>query len=99
MSYTDTVAADRRLLILRALLAAADYTASAMLLRAFLESLGRAVSGDLLAGEIAWLEEQSLVARREEGGQAIVSLAPRGADVARGLARVPGVRRPEPGER
>ncbi len=97
MSYPAAVAADRRLLILQALRQAHRYTAAARLLRSFLDSLGRPVSGDLLAHELAWLAEMGLIAL-EGGAEAVATLLPRGLDVAEGRTVVPGVRRPEPGE-
>ncbi|ARO88167.1 hypothetical protein EBAPG3_010475 [Nitrosospira lacus] len=97
MTYSESVAADRRLLILRALRESHEYTAAARLLRVFLGSFGRPVSADLVESELAWLAEQGLVTIRA-GGETIATLTPRGADAANGLTRVPGVRRPEPGE-
>lgn len=98
MTYAESVAADRRLLILKALRAANGYTASGMLLRAFLSSFGREVSSDLIAGELAWLAEMSLISLRAEAGQHIATITSRGLDVCQGVAQTPGVRRPEPGE-
>jgi hypothetical protein len=94
-NYNQTVAADRRLLILKALAEAHGYTAHARLLRSFLDSFGHAVSADMLASDLAWLAEQGLIALHADS---IATLTPRGLDVAAGLALVPGVRRPEPGE-
>lgn len=94
MSYADAIAADRRFLILRALEATTGYGANETLLATFLDSMGHAVSADLLAGELAWLAEQSFVERRD----AAVRLTQRGADVASGRAGHPCVRRPRPGE-
>lgn len=98
MKYSDTIAQDRRLLLLRALREAHGYTAPARLLRSFLESFGRAVSADSLAVELSWLAEQDLIESRAPEGETIVTLTQRGLDVAQGAAIVPGVRRPEPGE-
>jgi hypothetical protein len=96
MSYEQTLSADRRLLILKALASANGYSASAMLLQAFLQSFGHSVSHDLVAGELAWLAEQGLVGLLENG---IATLTQRGLDVSKGAAQTPGVRRPAPGER
>ncbi len=98
MKYSEVVAADRRLLILKALGESHGYTAPSRLLRAFLDSFGRAVSADLLASDLAWLGEQGLVDAQASEGETIATLTQRGHDVANGLAHVPGVRRPEPGE-
>lgn len=98
MSYTDAVTEDRRLLILRALSQANGYTASARLLNSFLKSFGQNVSHDLVVGELAWLAEQRLVELRLETSESIATLTVRGLDVVSGAAKVPGVRRPMPGE-
>ena len=94
MSYADEVAADRRLMILRALEATAGYGANAALISRFLDSMGHQVSHDLLQGDLAWLGEQGFIELRDEA----VLLTQRGADIAAGRARHPGVRRPRPGE-
>lgn len=94
MNYADAIAADRRFLILRALASTTGYGANDTLLAAFLDSMGHAVSADLLGGELAWLAEQGFVERRD----AAVRLTQRGADVAGGRSNHPGVRRPRPGE-
>ena len=98
MNYADSVTADRRLLILRALSQAHKYTAAARLLRSFLDSLGRPVSADLLAHDLAWLAEMGLITLAGLGQETAATLLPRGLDVAEGRTVVPGVRRPEPGE-
>lgn len=89
---------DQRLLLLRALRAAPDYTAHEHLLRAGLEAHGHRASADLVRGHLAWLDEQGLLVLT--GGEVrIAVLTQRGEDAARGVARVPGVARPRPGER
>ena len=113
MSYPNAIAADRRLLLLRALSQAHRYTAAARLLRSFLDSLGRPVGADLLQHDLAWLAEMGLIALDQSTacpepalslsngpaeGETIATLLPRGLDVAEGRTVVPGVRRPEPGE-
>ncbi|MCX7172568.1 MAG: ArsR family transcriptional regulator [Proteobacteria bacterium] len=94
MSYADEVAADRRLMILRALEATTGYGANVTLIGLFLDSKGHKASHDLLQGDLAWLTEQGFVELKDEA----VLLTQRGADIAAGRARHPGVRRPRPGE-
>ena len=98
MSYAESVTADRRLLLLQALSRAHKYTAAARLLRAFLDSLGRPVSVDLVESDLAWLAEIGLITTLSMGAETVATLLPRGLDVAEGRTVVPGVRRPEPGE-
>lgn len=98
MNYSESVVADRRLLILKALREAHQYTAAARLLRVFLGSFGRAVSADLVESELAWLAEQGLVTVAPIAGETVATITQRGADAANGLTHIPGVRRPDPGE-
>lgn len=98
MSYSDSVTADRRLLLLQALNRAHKYTAAARLLRSFLDSFGRPVSADLVEHDLAWLAEMGLITLAGIGQETVATLLPRGLDVAEGRTVVPGVRRPEPGE-
>ena len=94
MSFKDTVTADRRLMILRALAVTTGYGANRSLLQCFLDAGGHKVSGDLLAGDIAWLEEMGVVTTRDDA----VVLTERGGDVAAGRSTVPGIRALRPGE-
>jgi hypothetical protein len=87
---------DRRLVLLRALHAAAQYSANAYLLRRFAESVGHTVSADRIEQDIAWLAEQGLVTRKAPEGVTVATLTQRGQDVADGSATVPGVARPRP---
>jgi len=98
VTYADTLAADRRLLILRCLEAAAGYRASAPLIVSFLRCQGHEPSADLIATELAWLAEQGLIERTAWDRVILLELTARGLDVALGRAQVPGVRRPAPGE-
>ena len=98
MNYSETVSADRRLLILQVLRSAYAYTAPLVLMRKFMSSAARPVSADLLATDLAWLGEQGLIDCKTTEGELIATLTTRGSDVASGLAIIPGVRRPEPGE-
>jgi DNA-binding HxlR family transcriptional regulator len=98
MSYSEAVAADRRLLILRCLEAASGYCAGAPLIGEFLRSLGQDISSDGLAIELEWLAEQGLIERTESAALVVVRLRSRGVDAALGRTRIPGVRRPIPGE-
>lgn len=98
MNYQDKLQQDRRLLVLVALMNAAGYRAASRLLLAFLESMGHTATYDQLLGELAWLQEQGFVALENNGAASIVTVTPRGLEVAQGLAHHPGVRRPAPGE-
>lgn len=98
MSFADLVIEDRRYLILKALQSSAGYKASTGLLQAFLDSFGQKVSADLLVADLAWLNEMNLVSLDKLIDCSIVTLKPRGADVAAGRSQHPGIRRPQAGE-
>lgn len=102
MALSEILVADRRLCILRFLLEDRDYSLNESLLQDALEMLGHAVSRDAVRAEVAWLAEQGLVTTREAGvgggrSVTVATLTERGADVAKGRAQVPGVKRPSPG--
>lgn len=96
MNFAQFQTEDRRLVLLRALHAAAQYSANAYLLRRFAESLGHTVSADRIEADIAWLAEQGLVTHKAPEGVTVATLTQRGQDVADGSATVPGVARPRP---
>ena len=96
MNFAEFQTEDRRLVLLRALHAAAQYSANAYLLRRFAESVGHTVSADRIEQDIAWLAEQGLVTRKAPEGVTVATLTQRGQDVADGSATVPGVARPRP---
>jgi hypothetical protein len=96
ISYAEFEARDRRLVLLRALEAAAQYRANAFLLHRYCQSLGHAVSVDRLEQDLAWLAEQGLVTLQSPDGVTVVTATARGLDVAAGRATVPGVARPAP---
>lgn len=98
MTFAQHMQAARRLEILRLLSADDDWQASAEVLCGLLPLRGMGCSLDAVKSEIAWLAEQGLVASEGADGWLLVTVTRRGVDVAQGLARVPGVRRPMPGE-
>lgn len=97
ISYADFQTADRRLVILQALAAAAQYRANALLLRRYCDAVGHVVSSDRIEQDLAWLAEQALVETAHADALTLAVLTARGLDVATGRARVPGVSAPPPG--
>ena len=93
----DLVTEERRLQILSLLAESNAYTASVDVLHLVLGQMGLGVSHDRLATDLEWLTEQELVNLNRIGAVATAEVSVRGLDVARGLARVPGVARPKPG--
>ncbi|GFM37691.1 VpaChn25_0724 family phage protein [Desulfovibrio psychrotolerans] len=98
MSFQTVLAEDRRLCILRLLSGSPGREANHYVLKTALQSLGHAVSHDVVKGDLAWLDAQGLVATSDKSDVTVATLRAYGQDVADGVASVPGVKRPMPGE-
>ncbi len=94
--YLETLREDRRLSLLQILAGAPDYTAHGHLLSKALANHGHRISFDVLRGDLAWLDEQGLIVLAKSEIP-VATLTLRGEDVARGVARVPGIARKLPG--
>ncbi len=94
--FAELLAADIRLVILRALQEDPGYSHNESVLHGVLGALGHNVGRDRVRTELAWLAEQGLVATEHVCGVTVATLTQRGADVALGHAHVPGVKRPGP---
>lgn len=97
ISFADYQEQDRRLVLLRALAAAAQYRANAHLLRRYCDAVGHVVGADRLEADLAWLFDSGLVTLGREGDVTVAALTARGMDAASGRTVVPGVARPQPG--
>ena len=95
MDQTSTTE-QRRLAILRHLEALAQFTSNDAILADVLRGIGIATTGDQLRSALAWLQEQDLVRLDEKDDFLLVEITGRGAEAARGEARIPGVARPRP---
>lgn len=93
--FREAVREDQRLRVLQALGRAPGYMANEPILLANLQTHGHAVPGDGLRAILAWLDDAGLLQLRGERGE-IARLTPRGAEVANGTARHPGIARPGP---
>lgn len=91
--YRDQAA---RLAILQHLAGCPAYTAPDYAVGLALAAGGLVLSGDACRGHLAWLAEQGLVLLGGGERVSIPTLTARGADVASGAARCPGVARPLP---
>jgi hypothetical protein len=94
--YLSLLAADIRLVILRALAEDPGYTMNESVLQTVLGVFGHTCSRDRVRTELRWLEEQGLISNQEVATVLVARLSARGADVASGAARVDGVKRPSP---
>lgn len=97
MSFADLLAEDRRLTLLRLLDQAPASQANTYVLTSGLRDLGHNCPQDQVETDAAWLAEQGLVTVVEQPDVRVAALTARGADVAAGRARCPGVKRPVPG--
>jgi hypothetical protein len=97
-SFAAIQTEERRLVILRTLNEAAGFKANHVTLQKMCDGVGLTASGDQIKSDIAWLAEQGLVESTAANEHITLAwITTRGADVAVGRARVPGVKLPEPG--
>lgn len=99
MNFAQYQTEDRRLVLLIALAAAAQYRANAYLLRRFCDQVGHTASADQIAGDLAWLAEAGLTTTTTGlpvPDVVVATLTSRGLDVADGRAVHPGVAKPRP---
>jgi Fe2+ or Zn2+ uptake regulation protein len=95
--FTEHVARDRRLVILRALHMDHDYRLNESVLQTVLDDFGHSVSRDRVRSDLDWLKEQGLVKTELVANRIVVAtLTQAGADVATGRAQNHGVNRPSP---
>lgn len=94
----EILAADRRLRILQLLAEAPGYMLNLPALKAALARVGHWASSELLESDLAWMKTEDLVEMHRNSGLVVAELSQRGMDAASDPVRVPGVRRPEPGE-
>lgn len=99
MTFHNVIAEHRRLAILRILEGDARYAVNESVMQTALDRLGYSVGRDVVRTDFAWLAEQGLVTVETVHETVHVArITSRGVDVAQGLATVPGVKRPRPGE-
>ena len=96
MSYEQKIQEHLRLTLLRLLNEDPDYTLNESLLTDLTEDYGFTPSRDKVRIELFWLKEQNLVTLDTGSNLIIATLTGRGADVARGRAIIPGIKRPSP---
>jgi hypothetical protein len=97
MTYRETTFREHaRIAILRFLEDAPRYTSNLSVLATLLPQCGLDMTRDQIAGELAWLAEQGLITTEATAGLVIATATVRGVEVAQGIARHPGVRRPAP---
>lgn len=98
-AYAETIRKHLRLTILRLLYEDPDYMLNDSIITDLVGTYGFNPSRDKVRTALSWLKEQGLVDFDDDTGIIIATLTERGADVSRGRATVPGVKRPSPGKR
>lgn len=99
MSLDKLITEDRRLVILRLLNEQPDYSLNSSLMQSALFQFGHSVSRDVVRSDFAWLAEQQLLTVDQLSNELyLAKINNRGVDVAVGLAIVPGIKRPGPGD-
>lgn len=94
MSYPEAVQAEIRRAMLDVLANLHDFTLpEGGLVEAINERTAYRIGGVAMGAQTQWLHEAGLVMRVAVGATAVITLTPRGLDVARGLDTVPGVAR------
>lgn len=95
--YADFLREDQRLALLRLLAELPSYRSNSSVLVGFMRQWGHDMSRDQVKTELTWLGEQGLLKIEDLDAVLVVELTERGADVAAGRAKQPGVKRPGPG--
>jgi hypothetical protein len=95
-TYSNFLAADRRLRTLCVLEQVGAFGANHEVIHDCLVPLGHSASHDLVKTDLAWLAEQGLVTLSQADGMTVAKLTTRGFDCTQGTAVVPGVKRPTP---
>lgn len=96
MSYSEHVARDARLVILRALAKETDGRLNETVLTAALDSFGYRRSRDWVRTQLRMLEEVGAVANTEAGSILVASLTRAGLDHVERRTVIEGIARPSP---
>lgn len=96
MSITNIMNEHERLSILHCLAAMDDYAANNSIIQSVCAQYGNTMTHDKLGTHLYWLKEQGLVMLDNHESYTIARITQRGLDCERGLATVPGVKRPGP---
>lgn len=95
-SYQEILQQDRRREVLRFLENCGDYTSNGDVLLTVLNAIGIKSTRDAMVTDLCWLQEQGFVSLEDRQEFVVVTATERGVEIAKGLARHPGVSRPRP---
>lgn len=96
--YLELLAEQRRYRVLSFLNDSDAYRANEVLLKSVLNGMGIPTSSDRLRTDLVWLEQQGLLRLSPVDDLLIVEITSSGQDVAEGVVRLPGVKRPGPAQ-
>jgi Fe2+ or Zn2+ uptake regulation protein len=94
--YAESVERHARVIVLRLLADQPQYALNESLLRENTARLGVSYSRDRVRDTLAWLAKQGFITVENVGELQVATITARGADIASGVARHPGVKRPGP---
>jgi ribosomal protein L12E/L44/L45/RPP1/RPP2 len=90
----STTTEHRRLAVLKHLESSSEFTSNASILNDVVNGVGVPTSEDQMRACLSWLTEQELIEMTDHGHVVVATATVRGAEVARGRATHPGVKRP-----
>ena len=94
MPIDDILNKHQRLSILHCLEAMEGYSCNNSIIQCVCEQYGNKMTMDKIGTHLHWLKEQGLVSLDPHESYTVVTLTQRGLDAERGMATVPGVKRP-----
>lgn len=92
--FADFIREEHRLVLLKLLHEMPRYQSNSSLLCTGMERFGLPMTRDQIKTELHWLRDQGMVEIEDVGSVTVATLKDRGADVATGMARAPGIKRP-----
>lgn len=98
MNLDDIMAEDFRRMILWLLFYDPDYTLGDDIIYRGFELYNKPITRDKLTEALGWLDAQAFITLSTEHGITHATLTDRGLEIAKGTARVPGVRDLRPSE-
>lgn len=95
--YLEELRQHARIAILRMLEDAPQHTSNVSMMASLLPQMGIGFTRDQTTSEVNWLKEQGLATVEDHGNFIVATATVRGVEVAQGLVKHPGVKRPRPG--
>ncbi|MBF0454963.1 MAG: ArsR family transcriptional regulator [Magnetococcales bacterium] len=94
----DVIFADMRLYMLILLHDQGDFSLNDVVIKTALEQIGHRYSREVILGQLEWLKRMNLVTLDTVGRYTVATLTEWGDECVLGQTKVPGIRRPQPGE-